>query len=238
MEASATRTTHSCETCGGETQSVVLWGKTVHGRYCAGCAAAVIEADDERERRNVAAYLLQRAGETPRLKRFTWERASMATVGREWLESHRDGTATNLILSGAVGAGKTGLAWLIVRELCERRQDAMLVNLRNLLADMKHAMRTNTPSDIADRASRVSVLALDDLGAERPTAWALDELATIVDRRYERELPTIVTSNYDLDALARRLGGDELVLGQRIVSRLAEGARQVNFDAADRRIAA
>ena len=78
------------------------------------------------------------------------------------------------------------------------------------------------------------MLALDDLGAERPTDFARDELATLVEHRYMQGLPTIVTS-YPPSKLAARLGHDDPEVGQRLVSRLTDDAVQIRFIGPDRR---
>lgn len=227
-----------CERCQKkQVRTVELWGQPYSSRYCDRCAELILAEDEQREQQGLVDYLKGRAGMTDRLRGFTWEQASRPDAGRQWLADFDRGVAGNLLLYGGCGAGKTGLAWLIVAGVCERRQEAWLVNFRNLLADMKQAMRNGAASSLAERAAAARVLALDDLGAERPTAWALDELSTIVDRRYEAGLATVVTSNYDPDGLARRLGHEELLLGQRIVSRIVEGALQVRFDEPDRRVA-
>jgi DNA replication protein DnaC len=81
-----------------------------------------------------------------------------------------------------------------------------------------------------------SVLVLDDLGAERPTDWARDAIAALVQYRHTRDLPTVVTSNYAPAALVKRLGHDDPMIGQRIVSRLVEHCITVKLDRPDLRI--
>jgi len=76
---------------------------------------------------------------------------------------------------------------------------------RNLLAEMTESF------DSARRVTteplrRLPVLVLDDIGAEPPTDWRRDELATLIEERYQRRLPTIYTSNYDLVGLRLRFG--------------------------------
>lgn len=77
---------------------------------------------------------------------------------------------------------------------------------------------------------------LDDLGAERPTEWALETIAYIVETRHTESGLTIVTTNYSPSQLAERLGRDGLVIGQRIVSRLLEGATRIKLERADLRL--
>jgi DNA replication protein DnaC len=60
---------------------------------------------------------------------------------------------------------------------------------------------------------------IDDIGAEAITDWRRDVFFRIVDHRHDRMLPTIFTSNFTEDDLAR-----EKRLGSRIAWRLHEMA--------------
>ena len=66
-----------------------------------------------------------------------------------------------------------------------------------------------------DLIMTVDFLVLDDLGAEKSSPWVLERLTLIVNDRYENLLPTVVTSNLDLELLEKQIG-------ERIVSRLME----------------
>ncbi|MBU5454833.1 ATP-binding protein [Caproiciproducens sp. MSJ-32] len=61
----------------------------------------------------------------------------------------------------------------------------------------------------------LGLLVIDDLGTEQGTEWSLSKIYTILDSRYRKKLPTIVTSNYSLGQLKERYG-------ERIVDRLIE----------------
>ncbi len=56
------------------------------------------------------------------------------------------------------------------------------------------------------------LVVLDDLGTEKMTEWASEQLYRVLDGRYDRGLPTIITSNVQSDSL-----------DPRILSRYAEG---------------
>lgn len=162
------------------------------------------------------------------------EGVRVSSRAQDWMLAYLSGERRNLLMDGGVGTGKTGLAWSVVRALCERDVAARMVNFREVLAEARSAFAEHRNPDFSWRAA--PVLCLDDLGAERPTDWARDELATVVERRYLAELPTIVTTNYRPSELAERLGRDELVIGQRIVSRLTQDAVRIEFDGGDRRL--
>lgn len=234
-----------CPVCGGPSFTVVFSEAARVPVLCGTCqeAADAAEADADRRRRVDAA--LERAGGQRMLpwtlETYPRDRAGIAAVNetRPWIDGWVAGERRNLMLFGTVGAGKTGLAWAILRLLIEGHgADGMVVNFRDLLVDLKQsfdARNAGLPSDYL-RAPHVEVLVLDDLGSERPTDFALEELASLVERRYMRQLVTIITSNYDPAELAARLGHAELVIGKRIVSRLQEGATQVRFAGRDRRV--
>jgi DNA replication protein DnaC len=116
-----------------------------------------------------------------------------------------------------------------------------VINWRDLLnaiaAGFEERETTSTRQRLSDLFN-VPVLTLDDIGAEQATDWRRDQLATLIEERYGRQLPMLVTSNYSLPELGRRLGHDDPVVGQRLVSRLRENAMGVEIGGADRRLTA
>lgn len=70
--------------------------------------------------------------------------------------------------------------------------------------------------DLIDLYSQARLLVLDDIGAEMATDWAYLTLYLIVDNRYNEMLPTIFTSNLDLNALSKAF------VDERLVSRIIE----------------
>jgi DNA replication protein DnaC len=211
---------------------------------CADCEAEAEARRQEEERDGLVRWLMASSGVTPRMAEWSLDSyprdmhgRRAARVARAWLEGYRAGRGDNLILHGRVGSGKTGLAWGVARDLIERDQtEVLLLNFRELLQEMRDAFRAGRRPAVTARAARVPVLVLDDLGAERVTDWSREELASLVERRYGAGLPTIVTTNYDLDELVERLGHDDSVVGERIASRLAEDAVMHGLRARDRRV--
>jgi DNA replication protein DnaC len=235
---------------------VTLFGQTIQ-LPCDVHQAEKEAAWAEEDRVRLAAAYLATAGLTARQERFTLDTYAEACdddegqaalqVARAWLDRYvRGGDAGNLLLYGPIGTGKTGLAAGIVRALCESGRRAQIVNFKALLDEMKDCFDRHQPTAHAFGVGRVPVLVLDDIGAERPTEWARDELLGIVDYRYERGLPTIYVSNYSPGDLTRRLSGKDrgndgdkdLTVGTRIVSRMRERATGFEFTGRDRRLAA
>jgi DNA replication protein DnaC len=56
-----------------------------------------------------------------------------------------------------------------------------------------------------ERIRSVPLLILDDLGAENPSSWALEKLFQLLNHRYSHRLPTVITTNANLDRLDPRI---------------------------------
>lgn len=242
----------ACRACGVETESVLIGGVVVARRLCDACSAEDAERERAERRRVMIDEALTAAGATPRTRDWSLETyptshggAEAAQVAREWIETYQNKAAPNLYLWGPPGSGKTGLAWGIIRELLRieyrdareadrpMRNIAALVDVRAYLAEVREGIRTDRHAN--QRPARLPVVCLDDLGSERDTEWAVETMGLVIAARYEGLLPTIVTSNYDPDTLAERLGGGE-ASGGRMLSRLCGGATVVQLTAPDRRI--
>lgn len=135
-------------------------------------------------------------------------------------------------LWGDTGRGKTYAAATAVRLFVESGDKGKLITAKRLLDDVRAGF-DGKDKDALSRAERYDLLALDDLGAERPTDWAIETLTRLLDTRSLRGLPTIVTSNYRIGQIRDIWGG---VDGKRIASRLGGSCEIIEFKGADRRL--
>lgn len=232
-----------CLRCGGEVPRIEVWNYTLPLYYCPTCTPIVEQEECEQERRKLATDLLGRAN-GGHMRGWSFANYPDDIKGREakaaalaWFKSWLIGGAGNLLIFGPIGTGKSSLAWSIVRAACEQGHDAMFVTFREYLWDLKRSY-SDPEWKVDERCHWVGLLALDDVGAERPTEHARDELSSLIEHRRNRSLATVVTSNYAPGELVARLGRDDEKIGRRIVSRLVEGATQLRVEGADRRLAA
>ena len=120
---------------------------------------------------------------------------------------------------GDVGTGKTSLAMLISKAAVEAGRSVAIYSVPQLLADIKSTYEDGSGSSYLDlfrRLSRVDLLHLDDLGAEKRTEWVLEQLYAIVNERWQEQRSIVVTTNLaDRDELREQVGA-------RTVSRLSE----------------
>ncbi len=158
-----------------------------------------------------------------------------------------------LIFVGPTGTGKTHLACSILTELIRRyRVRGRFVEFTALIHQIQTTFRPNSPlskGGILDPILSAELLVIDELGAQKPSAWVQDLLYLIINGRYTSRLPTLFTTNHPLAPLAsdrRSLdrgaepGGSLAAapeplthrMPSTLVSRLCEMAKPIILDAA------
>ena len=110
-----------------------------------------------------------------------------------------------LYLYGPMGVGKSAICGAMTQELAKRQIDVLMVYVPDFLIEIKEAIKKGEVEEKLSAMKEVSVLILDDIGAEQITPWTRDEvIGPILQRRMER-LPTIFTSNLTLKELKEHL---------------------------------
>jgi len=113
-----------------------------------------------------------------------------------------------LVLQGGFGTGKTHLAASIGNFLVENGYDVMFLTVPDLLDHLRTTFSPNSEvryDELFDMVRNVRVLILDDMGTEAPTQWAGEKLFQLINERYIRELPTVVTTNTPTEELDPRV---------------------------------
>jgi len=119
---------------------------------------------------------------------------------------------------GDVGTGKTSLAMLVSLAAEQSGRSVAIYPVTRLLAEIKDTYDSQTGGNymrLFRRLCAVDLLQLDDLGAEKPTEWAREQLYSIVNERWQDKRAIVVTTNVELAELRDRVG-------YRTVSRLHE----------------
>jgi DNA replication protein DnaC len=125
-----------------------------------------------------------------------------------------------LVIHGPMGNGKSHLAAAIANHLLHQaRTPTLFITAPDLLHGLRAEVRDAAPSELLDVARQAPVLVLDDLGAERWTAWAEEQIFLLLDYRYRLELPTVILTNQALDRFPGRIYSR---LGDRTLCRVVE----------------
>ena len=113
-----------------------------------------------------------------------------------------------LLLKGSYGCGKTHLAAAIANHQLEKGRPVLFVNTPDLLDHLRGTYSPNSAVSYDQRFEEVRntpLLVLDDLGAHNASEWAQEKLYQIFNHRYNNQLPTVITTNEDLESIEIRI---------------------------------
>lgn len=162
----------------------------------------------------------------------------MATRYTERFHEIRTEGTNGLIFIGPPGTGKTHLAYGILHALLPQVRSAICASVPELMDMLRPPVKAREEERraaeelVRERMQALKsseLVILDDLGAEKESAWVTERLYMIVNHRYNEQLPTLFTSNLELRELEQMPGWG------RIVSRIDEMCHAVICDGQDRR---
>jgi DNA replication protein DnaC len=113
-----------------------------------------------------------------------------------------------LLLEGTYGCGKTHLAAAIGNLRLMNGDNVLFITSPDLLDHLRSAYGPDaemTYDETFDRVRNADLLILDDLGVENPSPWAQEKLFQLLNHRYTYRLPTVITTNADIDRLDPRI---------------------------------
>lgn len=141
-----------------------------------------------------------------------------------WGARLMQGTAGNLLLGGPTGSGKTWAAWEVLERAVAAGYEGRILFASSV--EWRGTIAPPVDREHLGLMRSADVLVLDDLGAGRINEWELECLLGVVDERWAHGRPIVTTSN--VESLRK-------TLGERLASRLADGATVVILGGADRR---
>lgn len=112
-----------------------------------------------------------------------------------------------LVFQGGYGCGKTHLAAAIANTVVGLGVPTLFLTVPDLLDWLRFAY-SSTESNFESRFEEIrniALLVLDDLGTQNATPWAEEKLYQIINHRYVNRLPTVVTTNQQLNEIEGRI---------------------------------
>lgn len=105
-----------------------------------------------------------------------------------------------LLLYGTVGTGKTYAACEVANALIDKGYPVHVTNFARVLNTLQG---TFDKQEYIDELNRYQLLVIDDLGIERETAFAKEQVFNVIDARYRAGLPMIITTNLSIDKIKK-----------------------------------
>lgn len=154
-----------------------LWMAEQHGKYgiSDGYSSCFFAGDDRRD-------------------------AALSDICRRYVERWASMEAENIgvLFYGSVGTGKSFYARCIVNALLEKRIPAIVTNFPRLLNILQGARERQA---YIDHLQQFRLLVIDDLGVERDSTYAAEQVYNVIDARARSGLPLIVTTNLTMEDL-------------------------------------
>lgn len=139
-----------------------------------------------------------------------------------WERFYADGLG--LLLFGDVGTGKSYAAGCIANALIQRKVSVLLVSMTDAVGRMQSNHGAGREEYIK-ALTRPELLILDDLGAERNTAYGRERVFDVINSRWLSHKPMLITTNIPLAAMKNATDLDE----RRIYDRILEVCAPIAF---------
>ena len=133
-----------------------------------------------------------------------------------------------LLLYGNTGTGKTYTACEIANALIDKGYPVLVTNFARILNTLQG---TFEKQEYVDSFNRYQLLVIDDLGIERDTAYAKEQVFNIIDSRYRSGLPMIITTNLTME----KIKNPEDIENRRIYDRILERCFPIEVGGSSRR---
>lgn len=197
----------------GYVREDVPMGHVNFGRlFPCSCRYDEIEATQKQHQRQISSLgpLANKTFDNFQPEGHTTDATQKASLRLAFETAHKYADAPRgwLLLHGGYGCGKTHLAAAIANARLAAGQPVLFVNAPDLLDHLRATFGPGSEvsyDDLFERVRNIPLLVVDDLGAESPTQWAQEKLYQIFNHRYNAALPTVVTSNTELERLDARL---------------------------------
>jgi DNA replication protein DnaC len=133
-----------------------------------------------------------------------------------------------LLLYGVCGTGKTFAACEVANALIDNGYSVLVTNFARILNTLQGSY---DKQEYIDRLNSYSLLVVDDLGIERGTEYAKEQVFNIIDSRYRAGLPMIITTNLTMEDIKN----PDTIMDKRIYERILEKCHPIEVKGDNRR---
>ena len=201
-----------CSNCHTPRQKrIEVAGKRMEPRCMCACQTADYEKREQERKHREFLDMVERNRSVglpdPELRKHTFEndlgynpkQIEMAKrYVQHWAEFRNN--STGLLLWGDVGTGKSFIAGCIANALLDKGVPVLMTNFARLLNKLTD-MYSGDRNAYIDSFKKYPLMIIDDLGMERDSEFAREQVFSVIDSRYRSQLPMIVTTNLSLEEL-------------------------------------
>ena len=229
-----------CHKCNTRKQTeVMLFGSIRRPMCMCKCAAAKRAAEeDEYKRKEFEERVkeLRRVG-FPEAEMRNWTFSNddltneqITKAAQRYVENFSElrKSGKGLLLYGNTGTGKTYTACEIANALIDQGYPVLVTNFARILNTLQG---TFEKQEYIDNFQSYQLLVIDDLGIERDTAYAKEQVFNIIDSRYRSGLPMIITTNLTME----KIKNPEDIENRRIYDRILERCFPIEVGGSSRR---
>ena len=200
-----------CGKCGTPKQCrVKILGKTISPKCLCKCESERIKQEEEQAKRQELEERIKKYRKMgfpeSQMEYWTFENddrsnAKLSDMAKRYVDNfkefYKDGKG--LLLHGGVGTGKTYIACMIANALIDKGYPVLVTNFSRILSTLQG---TFDKQEYLDSLNQFKLLVIDDLGIERDTGYAKEQVYNIIDSRYRAGLPMIITTNLTMQKMA------------------------------------
>ena len=227
-----------CKQCNGRRQTVVpRFGRPGYftPRIVCACQQVLLDQKREAEEREKRMESIRRKKAQGLQDRYLYDYTFANDNGQNpliekargyvehWTYAYKKNTG--LLLFGNVGTGKSFFAGCIANALLEQNVPVLMTNFPTILSRLT-GLFGEERLEFVDSLAQYDLLIIDDLGVERSSEYALEQVYLVIDCRYRSKKPMIITTNLTLDEIKNPPD----LAHARIYDRILERCAPILFD--------
>lgn len=145
-------------------------------------------------------------------------------VKKFYTDYQKDKNIKGCFLHGSFGSGKSYILAALLNELSRKNVNTTIIYFPEMLRNLKESFYDDFDVKM-ELLKKTDILLIDDIGAETVTSWSRDEiLGTILQYRMDAKLPTMFTSNLNIEELEINLANTknsvDILKSKRIIERI------------------